>query len=107
MRTSAVDFAELARTLSEAARLRGLEAPVFASPPRRDDLDRSIRRRPGSALVAVRIGGRPLHAVAADMIEGVIVANDLGGPRADRVRAALWLSVGGADDQAPSPALAA
>jgi hypothetical protein len=33
-------------------------------------------------------------AVVADMIEGVIVANDLVPPHADRVRAALWLAVG-------------
>ena len=93
MNTNSLQFVELARSLSQAARLRGLMAPAFSSPPARADLDRSIRRRAGSPLVAVRLAGRPLNAVAADMIEGVVVANRLAGPRADRVRSALWLAV--------------
>ena len=45
-------------------------------------------------MVAVRVKGRPRVAVAADMIEGVIVANRLGGPDALRVRGALWEALG-------------
>ena len=92
---TALDFASTARSLGRAARLRDLVVPDFASPPRRADLDRSIRRRAGSPLVSVRLRGRPRNAVLADMIEGVVVANRLTGARADLVRAALWLAVDG------------
>ena len=44
--------------------------------------------------MSVRLRGRPWVAVLADMIEGVIVANDLAPPLADRVRAELWIAVG-------------
>lgn len=93
MNTTSIEFAGLARILSQTARLCKLVVPTFASPPGRTDLDRSIRRRAGAPLVAVRLAGRPPHAVAADMIEGVVVANDLAGPSADSVRSALWLSI--------------
>lgn len=98
MRTTSLDFARLAQSLSQAARLRGLVAPAFSSPPRQSDLDRSIRRTASTTLIAVRLAGRAPHTVAADMIEGVVVANELTGPRADRVRSALWLAV---DEHAP------
>lgn len=45
-------------------------------------------------MVSVRLRGRPWVAVLADMIEGVIVANDLAPPLADRVRSELWTAVG-------------
>ena len=38
--------------------------------------------------------GRPFVAVAADMIEGIIVTNQLSGPDALRVRGALWAALG-------------
>ena len=37
---------------------------------------------------------RPWPAVLADMVEGIVVANHLHGPDADRARARLWSSVG-------------
>jgi len=40
--------------------------------------------------VAIRVRGRPVMAVLADMIEGVVVANRLRPPRSDRVRTELW-----------------
>ena len=43
--------------------------------------------------MAVRLRDRPWSAVLADMVEGVVVANELTGARADRVRAVLWLAV--------------
>ena len=99
MGMTSLDFGAAARSLSRAARLRGLVVPVFASPPSRPDLDRSIRRRNGSPVVSVRLRGRPRGAVLADMIEGIVVANHLDGARADLARAALWLAVDGdADD---------
>lgn len=101
MEMTVLDFATDARSLARAARLRDLIAPVFSSPPKRADLNRTIRRRNGAPLVAVRIRGRSRSAVLADMIEGVVAANDLIGPRADLARSALWLSVDGHAADAP------
>ena len=103
MGITSLDFGSAARSLGRAARLRGLVVPVFASPPSRPDLDRSIRRRNGSPMVSVRLKGRPRGAVLADMIEGVVVANYLAGARADLARSALWLAVD-ADADAGEPA---
>jgi hypothetical protein len=41
----------------------------------------------------VRVKGRPLVAVVADMIEGVVVVNRLVPPVADRLRRELWEAV--------------
>jgi hypothetical protein len=87
-------FAHAARTLATEARRRGLVAPGYRSPPRLVGVDRSIRRHPGGAAVAVRVRNRPWAAVAADMIEGVIAANRLGPPQSDRLRAELWPALG-------------
>ena len=95
---TSLDFGAAARSLTRAARLRGLVVPVFASPPPRADLDRSIRRRNGSPVVSIRLRGRPRGAVLSDMIEGVVVANYLEGARADLVRSALWLAIDGDPD---------
>ncbi len=95
---TSLDFGFAARSLVRAARLRGLAVPVFASPPSRPDLHRSIRRRNGSPVVSIRLGGRPRGAVLADMIEGIVVANCLEGARADLVRSALWLAIDGESD---------
>ena len=59
-------------------------------------MQRSLRRRGGSATVSVRLHQRPWAAVLADMIDGVIVANRLSGTAADTVRTALWQAVEGA-----------
>jgi len=101
MDATTLQFAAAARDLSTAARLRDLVAPSFRSPPRVADAHRTIRRRGSVPSVAVRLRGRPWSAVLADMIEGVVVANELTGLRADRVRAALWLAV---DDPAEARA---
>jgi len=87
---STVEFAHAARTLSRAARSLGLDAPSYRCPPRLVGIERSIRRRPKGAVVSIRVKNRPLGAVLADMIEGVIVANRLVPPHADRVRTDLW-----------------
>lgn len=89
-------FAHAARTLAQEARHRGLLAPSFRCPPRLVGADRTLRRRPGGAVVAVRLRGRPWPAVLADMIEGVIAANGLAPPLATRVRTDLWETVTGA-----------
>jgi hypothetical protein len=74
--------------------------PSFRSPPRVSGIDRSIRRVGEHSVIAVRTRARPWVAVAADMIEGVIVANRLVGGDAVRVRGALWAVIGfaAADD---------
>lgn len=106
MEMTTLDFANAARSLACAARLRDLVVPVFSSPPGRADLDRSIRRRRGSPLVAVRVRGRSRNAVLADMIEGVVVANDLTDARAALVRSAMWLSVDGHESRTSATAQA-
>ncbi len=92
-----VEFAAAARTLTRAARRRGLVGPSFRCPPRLVGVDRSIRRRPDGAVVSIRLKGRPRAAVVADMIEGVIVTNRLRPPQADRVRTELWAAIESAD----------
>jgi len=96
----AIRFAETARLIGRAARLRGLEVPTFRSPPGLGGVQRTIRRRGTSATVSVVVRGRPWAAVVADMVEGVVAANRLDSRRADTVRAALWMAV-------DEPALAA
>ncbi len=94
-----VEFASAARALTREARRRGLVAPSYRCPPRLVGVDRSIRRRPDGAVVSIRLKGRPRGAVIADMIEGVVVANGLRPPAADRVRTELWAAL---DDVARS-----
>jgi hypothetical protein len=98
-----MDFAGAARALTRSARRMGLVGPSFRCPPRLVGVDRTIRRRPDGAIIAVRLRGRPWAAVLADMIEGVIVTNALQPPAADRVRADLW-SVYADAPVAPAPA---
>jgi len=88
---TALRFSDTVRAVVALSRRGGLVAPVFRSPPRRDGVDRTIRRRRSRpAVIAIRRGGRPLPAVQSDVIEGVVVANGLEGERADRFRHAAW-----------------
>ena len=95
-----LEFAPSARTLTREARRRGLVGPSFRCPPRLVGIDRSIRRRPDGAVVSIRLKGRPRGAVIADMIEGVVVANGLRPPAADRLRTELWVALDGAGQRA-------
>ena len=96
MESSSLQFAGTVRTLGGAARARGLVVPGFRSPPKVPGAERTIRTRPdGSCSVAVVVKGRPLEAVVADLIEGIIVANHLSGAEATRVRTHLWEAVVG------------
>ena len=88
-----VEFAAAARTLTREARRRGLVGPSFRCPPRLVGVDRSIRRRPDGAVVSIRLKDRPRGAIVADMIEGVVVANGLQPPAADRLRTELWVAL--------------
>ncbi len=87
---ASVRFAAAVQTLAAEVRRQGLVMPGFRSPPRPPGLHRTIRHFPdGTAVVAVRLRGRPFVAVATDMVEGVVVANQLGGSRATVARTAL------------------
>jgi hypothetical protein len=91
MEATSLRFAAAARLLGQVSRRRGLDVPSFRSPPRLQGADRSLRRHAsGTATVSVRLRGRPWSAVVGDMIEGVVAANRLVGPAADRTRTALW-----------------
>lgn len=94
-RTSSLDLAGAVRVIGSAVKAMGFEAPGFRSPPRLVGVDRSIRRRPSAdggstSVVSVRVKDRPWVAVLADMIEGVVAANELVSPESDRVRTELW-----------------
>ena len=92
---TAVHFSQAARLLAREARRRGLVAPGFRCPPRVVGVQRTLRRHAnGAAVVAVQIRNRPWTAVVGDMIEGVVVANRLTPPAADRVRTELWEAIG-------------
>jgi hypothetical protein len=97
---SALEFAVLARRLADEARRLGLVPPAFRSPAAADGPLRAVRRHRGhGATVVVRRRGRPASAVATDMVEGVVVANRLAGPRAADCRAALAAAAGPAGDE--------
>jgi hypothetical protein len=99
--SSSLIFAATVRTLAAAARARGLSVPGFRSPPRVPGADRTVRRTAdGRSTVAVVVRGRPHQAVVADMIEGIVIANDLDGTEATRVRTKLWEAVVHAQAQA-------
>ena len=103
-RATAVQFSESVRLVVGLARRGGLRPPVFRSPPTLPEVDRTIRRSTsGSVVVAVRRDGRPLAAVQADVIEGVVAANGLSGHRADRFRHAAWAELDGRPASAGPP----
>ena len=89
-----VEFAQAARVLAREARSKGLKVPGFRSPPKIVGAQRTLRRHSGGVVVAVQVRGRPWFAVAADMIEGVVAANALQPPDADRLRTDLWTALG-------------
>jgi hypothetical protein len=90
---TSVRFAQIARQLNQVAKEHGLQSPAFRSPPRSPGLQRSIKRRAdGSATVSVALRGRPAVAVVADMIDGVVAANEPGSTRSVDIRDRLWLA---------------
>ncbi len=73
---SSLRFADAARRLALECRARGLAAPAFRSPPGLTGADRTVRQRPdGGVVIAVRVRGRAMAAVLADLVEGVVVVN--------------------------------
>lgn len=93
MQSSSLRFAQAVQAVTASARGLGLVVPGFRSPPRLIGVHRSIKRWPGGATVAVVVRDRPWAAVQSDLVEGVIAANSLTSPAADRARAALWLAL--------------
>lgn len=100
MEPTSLRFARTARSLAAVAESHGLRPPTFRSPPRLAGVSRTLRRSSGDVVVSVVLRGRPWAAVAADMVDGVVAANRLAGVEADRVRSALWASVGDVTDRA-------
>ncbi len=93
---STVEFAALARAIASTARQLGLATPGFRCPTRIIGVDRTMRRFTGdevAGIVAVNVKDRPLAAVVADMIEGVVMLNQLSPVHAAQVRGALWNSL--------------
>ncbi|MGZ4677478.1 MAG: hypothetical protein ACXVJ7_00935 [Acidimicrobiia bacterium] len=83
----------MARFLAAESRDAGLVVPAFRSPPRVAGQARTIRRMGDGAVVAVQLRGRGDDEVAADMIEGIVVANRLTSERADGIRRRLRAAV--------------
>lgn len=88
--SSTLAFAHAVRTLSETARLAGLEVPMFRSPPRIAGAARTIRRTRRGATVSVVVADRPWTNVLADLIDGIVLVNHLEGAPAIRCRTGLW-----------------
>ncbi|MCC5950689.1 MAG: hypothetical protein JJU45_01190 [Acidimicrobiia bacterium] len=106
MQPTALHYAAAAKALAATARRLDLVAPTFRTPPRRPGVHRTLCRSPqGGATVAVTLRGRPWPAVLADMVDGVVAANDLAELDADTTRAALWsaLVTAGLVDPAAGP----
>lgn len=95
MQSSSLRFATAVQALATATRSLGLTMPGFRSPPRLAGVQRSIKRWPSGATVAVVVRGRPWAAVQADLVDGVVTANGLEGAAADHARAVLWLAIAG------------
>jgi hypothetical protein len=99
-----IRFAEVARRLGAAAHAHGLAVPAFRCPPRTAGVARTIRRYPGGTVVSVRLRDREFSAVVDDMVEGVLVANQVAVPDAERLRVALLAAADGTV-QAVEPAV--
>jgi hypothetical protein len=93
MPPSSYTFSAVVRSVAREAREIGLAVPVFRSPPHLEGEDRTIHRRHGDLVVAVRLRDRALCDVVADVIEGVIVANRLADPDDVSVRLRLLHAV--------------
>lgn len=101
MESSSLHFAATARTLGTAARSLDLIVPGFRTPPKLPGIERTIRRHPGGTVtIAVVLRDRPFQAVIADLIEGIVIANELDGAAATRVRTRLWEAIVADHDRA-------
>lgn len=98
-------FLAVARAVSTVAAAHGLLVPSFRCPPRTPGVDRAVTRWPSGARVSVRRASVPTPSVVEAMVEGVVVANRLGGAAATalrpRLRSAAWVAL-----DRPEPAIA-
>jgi hypothetical protein len=86
-----VDFAAAGRILAQRASTLGYSVPSFRSPPRLQGVRRSVLRNHDQTItVAVLVRDRPMGAVLADMIDGVVLASGAGGPEARQLHDSLW-----------------
>lgn len=92
MRTTALEFAQIARALGAECHRQGIAVPAFRSPPR-SNAARTIRRCPQGIVVAVRLD-RDACEVASDMIDGCIAAARVTEAEAEILRGALWEAAG-------------
>jgi len=100
MRSDTVIFSTIVRAVSEETRRLGLAVPGFRSPPRLTGADRTIRRRAGETTVAIRLRHRPFADVVADVVEGVVVANQVPPGQDIKVRCRLLSAVEAIMEQA-------
>ena len=94
MEPTSLRFARTARSLAAVAESHGLRRPHVPQPASPGGGVAHAAAGDDEVIVSVVLRGRPWAAVAADMVDGVVVANRLAGVEADRVRSALWASVG-------------
>ena len=88
---NAMSFAAIGRILTGQALSLGVIAPSFRSPPRIPGVRRSVtRNRDGSITVSVIVSRRPLSAVIADMIDGVVLTSGLKAVEARTLYDKLW-----------------
>lgn len=94
MRTTQIEFTQIARALQAECARHGLTAPAFRSPPKTVGESRTLRRCEGVVIVAVRLDLEP-HEITKSMIDGVIAANRVEDPIAvETIRGALWEAAG-------------
>jgi len=90
---AATRFATMARFLAAESRRQGLVVPAFRSPPRVPGAARTIRRLSDGAVVAVQLRGRSVEQVGADMIDGIMIANELEAGAAAKARSRLLAAI--------------
>lgn len=91
-RTTATEFAAIARWLGAECHRQGIVTPAFRSPPR-SNAQRTIRRCPSGVVVSVRLDRDP-RDVASDMIDGCIAAAGVPEAEGQILRTALWEAAG-------------
>lgn len=91
---SGTEFAAIARALQAEAHRLGLTPPAFRGVYVARH-DRAIKRWPDHPVVIVKLG-RDAHAVAQDLVEGVLAANhvDPDHPATQSMRSSLWEAAG-------------
>ena len=103
----ALRFADAARRLGAAAHEAGLTCPPSGRRPGSPGAARTIRRYPAGAVVSVRLRGRPFAEVVADMVDGVLAANQVPAADGPRVRSRLVAALDAFDASPAAPATTA